>query len=212
MFQYQVQILEYTLKNSNSRAPEGRFDEILHSFGLRSDHQTELPQVQLTIRGPHKKKVGLPWQNKMSSNIPLRLSLKTLKSPIGMRYLSIHPVTITKASLVYKTTTKAPQPMCRLLSTRTILFNRRDQAKTSSNKDEIHAEPPSASLESLGIGRNMRLFLFVVLGVFGTIETWFWCKAIWVWWKSRTEDSEWVWLWLHMGSNCIIWNCLIVCC
>jgi len=29
-----------------------------------------------------------------------------------------------------------------------------------------------------------------VLGIFGTIETWFWCKAVWVWWKNRFGDGE----------------------
>ncbi|KAJ5361536.1 hypothetical protein N7541_002380 [Penicillium brevicompactum] len=49
---------------------------------------------------------------------------------------------------------------------------------------------PTASLESLGIGRNMKVFLFVVLGVFGSIETWFWVKAFWIWWKKDADDLE----------------------
>ena len=45
------------------------------------------------------------------------------------------------------------------------------------------------SFESLGIGKNMKVFLLVILGVFGSIETWFWCKAIWIWWKKRSDND-----------------------
>lgn len=43
-------------------------------------------------------------------------------------------------------------------------------------------ELPKFSLDGLGIGRNMKVFLIVVLSIFGTMETWFYCKAIWRWW------------------------------
>jgi hypothetical protein len=33
----------------------------------------------------------------------------------------------------------------------------------------------------------MKLFLLVVLSIFGTIETWFWCKAIWDMVEGRWE-------------------------
>ena len=51
-------------------------------------------------------------------------------------------------------------------------------------------QTPSVSLGSLGIGKKMKVFLIAILCVFGTIETWFWCKAIWIWWKGGQEDSE----------------------
>ncbi|KAJ5883809.1 uncharacterized protein N7473_010695 [Penicillium subrubescens] len=64
-------------------------------------------------------------------------------------------------------------------------------AKTHNNErmaaDEVQA--PSVSFEGLGISRNMKLFLLVILGVFGSVETYFWCKAIWIWWIGGEEGG-----------------------
>ncbi|OAR02712.1 hypothetical protein LLEC1_07777, partial [Akanthomyces lecanii] len=46
-------------------------------------------------------------------------------------------------------------------------------------------ELPRFSLDGLGLGRNMKAFLIAVLCVFGTMETWFYCKAIWRWWYGE---------------------------
>lgn len=45
-------------------------------------------------------------------------------------------------------------------------------------------EYPKFSFEALGVSRNMKIALIVVLTIFGSIETWFWCRAIWQWWKG----------------------------
>lgn len=86
-------------------------------------------------------------------------------------------------------------------STRAVLLKTNDTIKGPSkprpdarNTETEHEDPlitPSVSLESLGIGKNMKIFLLVVLSIFGTIETWFWCKAIWIWWKGgESEETE----------------------
>jgi hypothetical protein len=65
--------------------------------------------------------------------------------------------------------------------------------KPKSKSEKSAQDPlqtPSVSLESLGIGKNMKLFLLAILCVFGTVETWFWCKAIWIWWNGRQADTE----------------------
>lgn len=49
---------------------------------------------------------------------------------------------------------------------------------------------PKFSLDGLGLSRNMKIFLVVVLSIFGTMETWFYCKAIWRWWKGKTAVKE----------------------
>lgn len=46
-------------------------------------------------------------------------------------------------------------------------------------------ELPVFSLDGLGIGKNMKAFLIAVLCIFGTVETWFYCKAIWRWWYGE---------------------------
>lgn len=84
-------------------------------------------------------------------------------------------------------------------STRGSLLNTKDprnnsthpgsDAKKSGSDHEDPFSTPSVSLESLGIGRNMKLFLLVVFSIFGTIETWVWCKAIWIWWKGQENEE-----------------------
>ncbi|KAJ5832333.1 hypothetical protein N7474_000644 [Penicillium riverlandense] len=83
-------------------------------------------------------------------------------------------------------------PTSSAFSTRAALLTTKPRRSKSNEEkdDEIYEKPPSASLESLGISRNVKVFLFVVLGIFGTIETWFWCKAAWVWWKNRFGGGE----------------------
>jgi len=83
-------------------------------------------------------------------------------------------------------------------STRAELLNAKNSRKEPLNTRHdaekarpVHEDPfntPSVSLESLGIGKKMKMFLLAVLTVFGTIETWFWCKAIFIWWKG--DESE----------------------
>lgn len=60
-------------------------------------------------------------------------------------------------------------------------------AKTHDHDQEVQVHAPSVSFESLGISRNMKVVLLVILSVFGSIETYFWCKAIWTWWKGGEE-------------------------
>jgi hypothetical protein len=50
--------------------------------------------------------------------------------------------------------------------------------KSGSGDPEMSA---TLSLEALGVSKRMRLVLLVLLSIFGTIETWVWCKAIWHW-------------------------------
>ena len=72
--------------------------------------------------------------------------------------------------------------------------NGSSRPRSDAEKPESgHVDPvstPSFSLESLGIGRNMKMFLVAVLCVLGTIETWFWCNAIWIWWKGDKKERE----------------------
>ncbi|KAJ5634020.1 hypothetical protein N7528_001862 [Penicillium herquei] len=79
------------------------------------------------------------------------------------------------------------------VSTRPAISKKLDrpaQAEQGHHKVDVYTLSPSVSFESLGIGRSMRLFLFAVFGVLGTIETWVWCKAIWIRWKNRTEEDS----------------------
>lgn len=35
----------------------------------------------------------------------------------------------------------------------------------------------------------MKWLIIAVLSVFGTIETWVWCKMIWRWWKGDKDEG-----------------------
>lgn len=63
-------------------------------------------------------------------------------------------------------------------------------AKTHDREQmATEVQAPSVSFEGLGISRNMKLGLLVILSVFGSIETYFWCRAFWIWWVGGEESD-----------------------
>lgn len=58
------------------------------------------------------------------------------------------------------------------------------------NKQQNNDELPSFSFEGLGMSRNAKIFVIVVLSIFGTIETWVWCKGIYRWWNGSPEKEK----------------------
>lgn len=51
-------------------------------------------------------------------------------------------------------------------------------------------EIPAFSFEALGVGRNMKIFLIICLSIFGTMETWFYCKWIYRWWYGDQAQKS----------------------
>ncbi|KAH7251114.1 hypothetical protein BKA59DRAFT_471631 [Fusarium tricinctum] len=49
---------------------------------------------------------------------------------------------------------------------------------------------PAFNLNSLGLGKQMKIAVIIIISIFGTIETWFWCTAIWRWWQGLGEPSK----------------------
>ncbi|KAJ6013447.1 hypothetical protein N7540_008038 [Penicillium herquei] len=120
-----------------------------------------------------------------SSSSLFRLNLKGLAARAMPRYYQISPPAQLKPVTI-------PRSQGRFVSTRSVISKKTDRpARTEQRQQEVDVNilGPSVTFESLGIGKNMRLFLFAVFGVLGTIETWFWCKAIFVWWKNKTEED-----------------------
>ncbi|PTB64940.1 hypothetical protein BBK36DRAFT_1142864 [Trichoderma citrinoviride] len=54
------------------------------------------------------------------------------------------------------------------------------------NNDEL----PSFSFEGPGMSRNVKIFVIAVLSIFGTIETWVWCKGIYRWWNGAQKEEK----------------------
>lgn len=68
--------------------------------------------------------------------------------------------------------------------------NPANSPKESSQAANENLTLPSVSLEGLGLGKSMKRFLFVCLCIFATMETWFWCKAAWIWWKGEQVGTS----------------------
>ena len=49
---------------------------------------------------------------------------------------------------------------------------------------------PQISFKDLGMSRNVKIFVYLVIGVLGTMETVFWTKAIWRWFKGGQEEEK----------------------
>ncbi|KKZ67589.1 hypothetical protein EMCG_06648 [[Emmonsia] crescens] len=73
---------------------------------------------------------------------------------------------------------------------------RRHQRGAKKNGANEHAsqdgnpEFPTLSFEGLGLSRNMKIVVLGLVGVLGTMEAWFWCKAIRRWWKGIEEERD----------------------
>jgi hypothetical protein len=40
------------------------------------------------------------------------------------------------------------------------------------------------------MSKGTKTFIIIVLSIFGTIETWVWCKGIYRWWKGSEGGDE----------------------
>ena len=49
---------------------------------------------------------------------------------------------------------------------------------------------PQVNFKDLGMSRNVKIFVYLIIGVFATMETVFWAKAIWRWFKGKQEEEE----------------------
>lgn len=76
------------------------------------------------------------------------------------------------------------------------VFNGHVSLKTFSTRSPLYnqqqkdSELPKFSFEGLGMSKNARIFVIVVLSIFGTIETWVWCKGIYRWWTGPSEEEK----------------------
>ncbi|KAI9043040.1 uncharacterized protein KD926_004543 [Aspergillus affinis] len=83
-------------------------------------------------------------------------------------------------------------------STQNVLLNKqpasppRFQSKVAAQKEPVESAPelPALNLDSLGLSKNMKIFLMVLLGIFGTMETYVYCRAIWRWWKGSGDGEH----------------------
>ncbi|KAI1422176.1 hypothetical protein F5Y12DRAFT_717582 [Xylaria sp. FL1777] len=98
---------------------------------------------------------------------------------------------------------RSPTTGARLLSSSVSLLNKKDvTTNTGKGASQPHSRPgnpqtsaPSQddykiSFQDLGMTRITKFVVYTVIGILGTMETIFWCKALWRWWAGGEEDNE----------------------
>ncbi|KAI0427423.1 hypothetical protein F5Y09DRAFT_344683 [Xylaria sp. FL1042] len=100
---------------------------------------------------------------------------------------------------------RAPARGTRLLSSSSASLSDKNTTTTNTGKDGaakpqsrtgIHqASTPSedgfkVNFRDLGMNRVTKFVVYAAIGVLGTMETIFWCKALWRWWTGGEEGNE----------------------
>ncbi|KAI1284452.1 hypothetical protein F5Y07DRAFT_3875 [Xylaria sp. FL0933] len=101
---------------------------------------------------------------------------------------------------------KAPSTSVRLLSSSSASLSDKNNitganagkdrsAKSQSRPNNDRTSTPSeedfkVSFRDLGMNRITKFVVYATIGVLGTMETIFWCKALWRWWTGAEEDNE----------------------
>ncbi|QSS59849.1 hypothetical protein I7I51_04645 [Histoplasma capsulatum] len=133
------------------------------------------------------------------ANSPLRANLAVLRnSPYPLITVSTLPSDKERATLSTANrilfSTSSTSSRSEALDQKQHQCRRKVKHTNSQGSTGINSNPeiPTFSFEGLGLSRNMKMVVLGLVGVFGTVETWFWCKAIWRWWTApeNVRDSE----------------------
>jgi hypothetical protein len=54
----------------------------------------------------------------------------------------------------------------------------------------MNPQYPKFSLDGLGLSKNMKMLVYVLIGVWGTVETYVYGRAIHRWWTAKPESKE----------------------
>ncbi|KAI1312755.1 hypothetical protein F5Y03DRAFT_339017 [Xylaria venustula] len=71
----------------------------------------------------------------------------------------------------------------------------KDKLPTQSKSDNAQNSTPSeedfkVSFRDLGMNRITKFVVYTTIGILGTMESIFWCQALWRWWIGAGENSE----------------------
>ncbi|KAL7929323.1 hypothetical protein V8C35DRAFT_315721 [Trichoderma chlorosporum] len=100
---------------------------------------------------------------------------------------SLHPIKMRNTSSIPNTW--RIHQSCKTTTNDHVLVRQISGYPHLRNKRQNNEELPSFSFEGLGMSKNAKIFVIVVLSIFGTIETWVWCKGIYRWWNSSSEKE-----------------------
>ncbi|KAI1328817.1 hypothetical protein F5Y16DRAFT_368047 [Xylariaceae sp. FL0255] len=60
----------------------------------------------------------------------------------------------------------------------------------SPNKGEPTPDDFKIDFRDLGMNRTTKIVVYTAITIIGTMETIFWCKAAWRWWKGEEDGNE----------------------
>ncbi|KAI0898001.1 hypothetical protein F4806DRAFT_386448 [Annulohypoxylon nitens] len=86
-----------------------------------------------------------------------------------------------------------PQPSTSMVvSNFSTSSSRLAEKKPTKESPKSPEEPPpmNFSFEGLGLTKNTKIAVIVIISIFGTIETIFWIKTIWRWFSGAKNDES----------------------
>lgn len=89
--------------------------------------------------------------------------------------------------------TSFSKPVTRLYSTNNnngTNTNHNPAKKSNPKPQSSKIEPPVFDFKSLGLKGPVKIVVIAVISVLGTIETVFWVKVGWRWWKGESQGGE----------------------
>ncbi|KAJ7632040.1 hypothetical protein B0H17DRAFT_514389 [Mycena rosella] len=110
----------------------------------------------------------------MHPTAPFRLTLLRTFGPRKLLAMPFHPRAALSLSFPFST-----HPL-----------RSKEHQPPTSHKQSYFQRVDSSIAKTFGIGRNMRIVLYVIGGVVSAIETWFYCFWAWQWWKRRGEEGH----------------------
>lgn len=132
-------------------------------------------------------KAAALYHHKSQSIVTMRILVSAARMQLLRQAAGKRPVAIPKQSSC-QSSTQLPACFSTHGARRAAQKPSLDDKKDASRNSE--PEMPAFSLSGLGLSKNMRIGLLVIISIFGTIETWFYCQAIWRWWKGKQAAKE----------------------
>ncbi|KAL3447693.1 hypothetical protein BJX65DRAFT_90249 [Aspergillus insuetus] len=120
----------------------------------------------------------------MSSLRSMHRSLSYRASPYGIKTQPLHPRTHLPSAI--------SRPWHPAFSTGAVSLQKPARAPNADRKptEPVNPEFPKITLEGLGISKNVRIVLIVLLSIWGTFETYFYYQAVMRWWRARKQAEN----------------------
>ncbi|KAL3483495.1 hypothetical protein BJX62DRAFT_220245 [Aspergillus germanicus] len=121
----------------------------------------------------------------MSSLRSIHRSLSHRTSPHGIKTQPLR-------SRINNLPSAAGRPWHPAFSTGAVSLQKPASSPNAERKptEPVNPEFPKITLEGLGISKNVRIVLIVLLSIWGTFETYFYYQAVMRWWRARKQAEN----------------------